>query len=219
MPSKIRLLSACALLAAVALSGCHHQPPAVAPPPAAAPPAPPPPPPPPPKCEALSENCTATDAIALTIGAQGASIKPPSGWKYAKESERSVAVGADGKSVLSAVEIASAEEPAILEALEKQTLASGIEKVKFEALKKRLKKPQITVDASGTPVELWEVSKSTSNGVSPELREQGVGTLLVFVAKLAPNRVVTGLGFVVVPDAEADAQKVMQAVQTLKGKP
>jgi hypothetical protein len=31
--------------------------------------------------------------------------------------------------------------------------------------------------------------------------------------------VITGLGFVVVPDAEADAAKVMAAVQTLKGKP
>ena len=219
MPAKIRCLCACAWLAAVALPACHHQPPVAPVAAASAPsPAPPPPPPPPPKCEALSESCVATDAIALAIGAQGAIIKPPSGWKYAKESERSVAVGPDGKSVLSVVEITSAEAPAIIEALEKQTLAAGIEKVKFEALKKRLKKPQITVDASGTPVDLWEVSKATSNGVNPELREQGVGTLLVFVAKLAPNRVVTGLGFVVVPDAEADAAKVMQAVQTLKGK-
>ena len=161
----------------------------------------------------------ATDAIALTIGTQGASIKPPSGWKYAKESERSVAVGADGKSVLSIVEIASADESAILESLEKQALAAGVEKIKFEALKKRLKKPQNTVDASGTPVELWEVSKATSNGVNPELREQGIGTLLVFVVKLAPSRVITGLGFVVVPDAEADAAKVMQAVQSVKGTP
>jgi hypothetical protein len=190
----------------------------VAAPPAPAP-APPPPPPPPPPCIALSENCTATDAITLAIGAQGASIKPPSGWKYAKELERSVAVGADGKSVLSAVEIPSAEEPAILDSLEKQTLAAGIEKVKFDALKKRLKKPQMSVDASGTPVDLWEVSKATANGASPELREKGVGTLLVFVAKFAPNQVITGLGFVVVPDAESDAEKVMQAVQSLKGKP
>jgi hypothetical protein len=220
LPSKIRFLCACALLGAIGQSGCHHPPALVpTPAPAAPPPSPPPPPPPPPKCEALSENCVATDAIALLIGARGVSIKPPSGWKYAKESERSVAVGADGKSVLSAVEISSAEEPAILDSLQKQTLAAGIEKVKFEALKKRLKKPQITVDASGTPVELWEVSKATSNGANPELRERGIGTLLVFVAKFAADHVVTGLGFVVVPDAETDAEKVMQAVQTLKGKP
>ena len=75
------------------------------------------------------------------------------------------------------------------------------------------------MDANGTPVDLWEISKSTSNGVNPELRETGVGTLLVFVARLAPDRVITGLGFVVVPEAEADAEKVMHAVQTLKGKP
>lgn len=220
LPSKLRVSCACLLLAVVTLPACQHKPPVVvAPPPATPPPSPPPPPPPPPKCEALSEDCVATDAIVLGIGAQGTSIKPPSGWKYAKESERSVAVGADGKAVLSAVELPSADEPSILDCLQKQALAAGIEKVKFEALKKRLKKPQITVDASGTPVALWEVSKSTSNGSSPELREQGVGTLLVFVAKFAANRVVTGLGFVVVPDAESDAQKVMQAVQTLKATP
>ena len=219
LPSKIQSFSAFALLAGALLNACHHPPPAAPVAAQAAPPSPPPPPPPPPKCEALSESCVATDAIALSIGAAGASIKPPPGWKYAKEAERSVAVGADGKAVLSAVEITSAEPSAVLEALEKQTLAAGIEKVQFDALKKRLKKPQITVDASGTPVELWEISKSTSNHVNPELREQGVGTLLVFVAKLEPTRVITGLGFVVVPDAEADAAKVMAAVQTLKGKP
>ena len=41
----------------------------------------------------------------------------------------------------------------------------------------------------------------------------------MFVSHLAADRVVTGLGFVVVPDAEADAEKVMHAVQTLKGQP
>ncbi len=167
----------------------------------------------------MSENCTATEGTTLAIGEQGASIQPPSGWKFAKQSDRSVAVSAEGKSLLAAVEIANGTEPAVLESLEKLTLAMAIEKVKFDALKKRFKKPQITVDANGTPVDLWEISKATSNGANPELRETGVGTLLVFVAHLAPDRVITGLGFVVVPEAEADAEKVMHAVQSLRGKP
>ncbi|HEY5373601.1 MAG TPA: hypothetical protein VIK01_07925 [Polyangiaceae bacterium] len=209
----------CGLSIALAcLPGCPPKPAVVAAPPPAAPP-PPPPPPAPPKCEALSENCTASEGTKLGIGEQGATIEPPSGWKFAKQSDRSVAVGPEGKSVLAAVEIPSGTEPAVLESLEKLTLATGIEKVKFDALKKRFKKPQITVDANGTPVDLWEVSKSTSNGANPELRETGIGTLLVFVAHLAPDRVIIGLGFVVVPEAEADAEKVMHAVQTLKGKP
>jgi hypothetical protein len=167
----------------------------------------------------LSENCTANETTALGIGEQGATIQPPSGWKFAKQSDRSVAISPEGKSLLAAVEIPSGAEPAVLESLEKLTLAMAIENVKFDALKRRFKKPQITVDANGTPVDLWEISKSTSNGANPELRETGVGTLLVFVAHLAPDRVITGLGFVVVPEAEADAEKVMHAVQTLKGKP
>ncbi|HEY3665921.1 MAG TPA: hypothetical protein VGL19_07980 [Polyangiaceae bacterium] len=197
--------------------GCHPKPVLAPPPPPAAPP--PPPPPPPPKCEALSESCIAAEGTALAIGDQGVIIEPPAGWKYAKLSDRSVAVSAEGKSLITAVEIATGTDAAVLDSLEKLTLATGIEKVKLDALKKRFKKPQITVDANGTPVDLWEISKTTSNGVNPELRETGVGTLLVFVARLAPDHVITGLGFVVVPEAEADAEKVMHAVQTLKGKP
>ena len=182
-------------------------------------PPPPPPPPPPPKCEALAENCTATESTLLDIGAQGATLTPPSGWKYAKLADRSVAVSSEGKSILAVSEIADGSEAAILTSLEQLTLASDILKVKFDALKKRFKKPQITVDAKDSKVDLWEVSKSTSNGVNPELREQGAGTALVFVARLSETRVVTGVGFVVVPEAEADAEKIMTAVQSLKAKP
>jgi hypothetical protein len=165
----------------------------------------------------LTENCTATDSTVLSIGAQGASLTPPSGWRYAKVGERAVSVSSEGKSLLTALEIADGSDTGVLSAIEKLSVDSAIEKVKFEALKKRFKKPQITVDANGTKVDLWEVSKSTSNGVNPELREQGAGTVLVFVARLGEGRVVTGLGFVVVPEAEADAEKIMHAVQSLKG--
>jgi hypothetical protein len=198
------------------VAGCHPTPALVAPPPQA-PPAPPPAPAPP-KCEALSENCVATETSLLGVGALGTTLQPPPGWTFAKQSDRSVAVGADGKALLAAVEIASGAEPAVLESLEKLTAASAIEKVKFDALKRRFKKPQFTVAANGVPVDLWEVSQATA-GVNPELLEHGSGTLLVFVARLTPDRVVTGLGFVVVPDAEPEAEKVMHAVQTLKGTP
>lgn len=154
----------------------------------------------------------------LAIGDRGTSIAPPVGWNFAQQSDRSVAVGAEGKSFITAVEIASGAEVDVLEALQKLITASDIEKVKLEALKRRFKKPQITVDAGGTPVDLWEISKTTAS-VNPELPAKGSGTLLIFVARLAADRVVTGLGFVVVPDAEADAEKVMHAVQSLKVKP
>lgn len=154
----------------------------------------------------------------LAIGDRGTSIAPPSAWNFAKESERSVAVGADGKSLIAAAEIASSAEVDVLEALQKLITSSGIEKVKLEPLKRRFKKPQITVDASGTSVDLWEISKTTAL-VNPELHGKGSGTLLIFVARLAADRVVIGVGFVVVPDAEADAEKVMHAVQSLKVNP
>ena len=79
--------------------------------------------------------------------------------------------------------------------------------MKFEALKKRLKKPQISLDANGAKVDLWEVSKASGNGGNPELHEQGAGTLLVFVVHVSADRAVAGLGFVVVPDAAGRCRK------------
>lgn len=161
----------------------------------------------------------ASESTALEVGAQGATLTPPSGWKFARLPDRSLAVSQEGKSLLAATEIGESSESAILASLEQLTLASDVLKVKFEALKKRFKKPQITVEAKDAKVDLWEVSKATSNGGDPELTGQGAGTLLVFVSRLSETRVVTGLGFVVTPEAEADAAKVMAAVQSLKGKP
>ena len=155
----------------------------------------------------------------LGIGEHGSTIVPPSGWKYAKLSDRSVAVSSEGKSLLTALEIPNNDDGMVLAALQKLTSDAAIEKVKFDALKKRLQKPQISLEANGAKVDLWEVGKATGNGANPELHEQGAGTLLVFVVHVAEGRFVTGLGFVVVPEAQADAEKVMAAVQSVKGAP
>jgi len=161
----------------------------------------------------------ATEATVLGIAEHGSTIAPPSGWKFAKLEDRSVAVSPEGKSMLAATEVPNGEQGTVLAALQKLTTDSAIEKVKFDALKKRFKKPQITLDADGKKVDLWEVSKSTGNLRNPELHEQGAGTLLVFVVHITTERVVTGLGFVVVPDAQTDAEKIMTAVQSVKGTP
>ena len=169
---------------------------------------------------ALTENCTAAAGTLLQIGEHGMStIVPPSGWKFAKLEDRALAVSPEGKSLLAASEGPAGNENALLATLTKLSADSAIEKVKFDRLKKRLKKPQISLDANGSRVDLWEVSKATGNGSNPELHEQGPGTLLMFVVHVAPERSVTGLGFVVVPEAQADAEKIMAAVQSVKGAP
>ena len=48
---------------------------------------------------------------------------------------------------------------------------------------------------------------------------RGNGTLLVLVGKPGPERTLFGIGFVVESVAEAEAPKIMQSVQTLRGKP
>lgn len=144
---------------------------------------------------------------------------PPTGWKYAKLSDRSLALSPEGKSVLTALELPGSDQAAVLAALKKLSADSGIEKVKFESLKRRLKKPQITLDAGGARVDLWEVGKATGNGSNPELHEQGPGTLLVFVVHVTVERAVTGLGFVVTSEAQTDAEKIMTAVQSVRSAP
>jgi hypothetical protein len=51
------------------------------------------------------------------------------------------------------------------------------------------------------------------------LADKGTGTLLVLVGKPAPEHTLFGIGFVVEAVAEAEAPKIMQSVQTLRGKP
>lgn len=168
---------------------------------------------------ALAENCTATETTQLSIGDHGSALVPPAGWKFAKLSDRSLALSPEGKSLITALELPGSDHAAVLEAVTKLVADSGIEKVKFAALKKRLGKPQITLDAGGARVDLWEVGKATGNGGNPELREQGPGTLLVFVVHVTPERAVTGLGFVLVSEAQTDAEKIMTAVQSVRGAP
>jgi hypothetical protein len=146
-------------------------------------------------------------------------LTPPPGWKFAKLADRSIAVSPDGTALLAAAEISSGAEAQMLDSLANLSQASALENVKFEALKKRFKKPQSTIDGQAGKVDLWEISKSTSNGVNPELRDKGTGTVLAFVARLGESRAITGLAFVVVPDAERDAEKVMNALRSLRSKP
>jgi hypothetical protein len=206
-----------------ALSACHHAAPvAAAPPPppvAPAPPAQPPPAASPARtCETLADNCLAAPGSALAIGNRGAWLVPPAGWVFAKLPEHSIAIGPDGKALLAAVAINAVDDKDVLAAMEKLAGELTIEDVKWDSLKHRLSKPQTSLDAGGAPLALWEINKNISHGSNPQIKGKGEGTLLAFHAKLAGDEMIVGVGFVVVPDAEAEAAQVMQSLQSLKGK-
>jgi hypothetical protein len=94
----------------------------------------------------------------------------------------------------------------------------GVKGLKVDKLKRRLKKPQQTLPAGEGSVDLWEVDKG-QQGESLSLADKGNGTLLVLVGKPSPAHTLLGIGFVVESVAEAEAPKIMQSVQTLRGKP
>jgi hypothetical protein len=184
-----------------------------------APPPPPTPPPPPARtCETLADNCVAAAGSALAIGNRGSWLTPPVGWVFAKLPEYSFAVGPDGKALLAAVAINAVDDKDVLDAMEKLAQALSIEDVKWDSFKRRLGKPQTTLDAGGVPLALWEINKNISKGNNPRIQARGAGTLLAFHAKLGTDEMIVGLGFVVVPEAEAQAGQVMQSLQSLKGK-
>jgi hypothetical protein len=189
---------------------------AVAPPPPPPAPPPPPPPPPPPKCEDLAENCSAGADTKLPIGDSGAWFTPPEGWHYARTAEGSIAVNPDGTAMMI---LAPSPDPSdIAPAVEAMVGQRGVKGLKVDKLKRRLKKPQQTLAAGEGTVDLWEVDKG-QQGEALSLGDKGNGTLLVLVGKPAPEHTLLGIGFVVESVAEAEAPKIMQSVQTLRGKP
>jgi hypothetical protein len=202
------------------LLACHggQQAPAAAPTPSAAPPPvkTPPPPPPPPKCEDLAENCSAGADTQLLVGDSGAWFKPPAGWHYARTPEGSIALNPEGTALM--ILTPSPDPSDIAPAVEAMATKRGVSGLKVDKLKRRLKKPQQTLPAGQGSVDLWEVDKGQQGGALA-LADKGKGTLLVLVGKPAPEHTLLGIGFVVESAAEADAPKIMQAVQTLRGAP
>lgn len=189
---------------------------APAPPPPPPAPPPPPPPPPPPKCEDLAENCAAGADTKLPVGDSGAWFAPPEGWHYARTSSGSIAVNPDGTAMMI---LAPSPDPSDLApAVEVMVGQRGVKGLKVDKLKRRLKKPQQTLPAGEGTVDLWEVDKG-QQGEALSLGDKGNGTLLVLVGKPSPEHTLLGIGFVVESVAEAEAPKIMQSVQTLRGKP
>jgi hypothetical protein len=186
------------------------------PPPPPAPPAPPPPPPPPPKCEDLAESCTASADTKLFVGESGSWFTPPAGWRYARTAGGSIAVHPEGSAMM--ILMPSPDPSDIAPAVESMVSERGVKGLKVDKLKRRLKKPQVTLTAGEGSVDLWEIDKA-QQGEALSLADKGNGTLLVLVGKPAPDHTLIGIGFVTEAVAEAEAPKIMQAVQTLRGKP
>ncbi|HYP91300.1 MAG TPA: hypothetical protein VEQ59_24205, partial [Polyangiaceae bacterium] len=144
--------------------------PAPSPPPAA------PPPPPPPKCESLAEHCVAAADTKLFVGDSGAWFTPPAGWHYARSQAGSVAVNPDGTAMM--ILQPSPDPSDMAPAVEMMVSERGVQGLKVDKLKRRLKKPQQSLAAAEGTVDLWEVDKS-QQGSTLSLADKGPGTLLV----------------------------------------
>jgi hypothetical protein len=164
----------------------------------------------------LAESCSAGPETKLLVGDSGAWFTPPQGWHYARTSEGSVAVHPDGSAMM--VLMPSPDPSDIAPAVEMIVSQRGVKGLKVDKLKRRLKKPQQSLPAGTGTVDLWEVDKA-QQGESLSLGDKGTGTLLVLVGKPDAAHSLIGIGFVTEAVAEAEAPKIMQAVQTLRGTP
>jgi hypothetical protein len=152
----------------------------------------------------------------LLVGENGAWFTPPLGWQYARTVEGSITVHPDGTAMII---LAPSPDPADLaSAVGAMTTRHAVTGFRPEKLKRRLKKPQQTLEAGTGSVDLWEVDKA-QQGESLSLADKGRGTLLVLLGKPAPEHTLLGIGFVVESAAETEAPNIMQSVQSLRGQP
>jgi hypothetical protein len=207
------------LFAVLAIAGCSKPPPpAPPPPPEPVKEEPPPPaPPPPPKCEALDEKCAATEATSLIIG-EKAQVRPPAGWRYAREAKASVAVSDDGNGFLAFTVAAKDDPESVLAATSTLLERLAVTDVKAPLLKTRLKKPQSTVNTGdGVTVKLWEVDRESHGGTDPK-KDGKPGAALIAVTTVG-GVVVVGVGYVTKAAASTHVPAIMTAVKTLRGAP
>jgi hypothetical protein len=205
------LLAACAV---ACFTGACKQKPASAPTPSpqTAQPALPAPPPPRPGCESLEERCQALPETELEVPASLARFRPPASWTYAKESAAAVAIAPDGNAALSFAAAASADADAMATTLAQLFTRLQITGVDAAFIKSRFQKPDSTVPAEGGELKLWELEKKP---VAPQMNGKP-GSLLLIHGVLGGQTLV-GAGFVVKPEAEAQAAPIMTAVQSLRG--
>ncbi|HEV8244616.1 MAG TPA: hypothetical protein VGP93_02480 [Polyangiaceae bacterium] len=194
------------------------------PPPQAPPPSPPPatvaaaptpaPAPPPPSCEGPNDDCKADATTRIQVADSGVAYSPPPGWKYLKAADYSRAEHAEGMASVGVTLANSESDDDVLAAVELLSKQLAIEHVSFDRLKKRLKKPQETLDSENGAIELWEINAGTQGGKSPEVKSRK-GTALLALARVATERTMIALGFVVEPDDQGQAGLIMKSVQSL----
>ncbi len=204
------LLAACAL---AAFTPACKQKPASGPAPQAQPdvPALPAPPPPRPGCESLEERCQALPETVLEVPATNAHFRPPASWTYAKESVAAVTIAPDGNAVLAFAPATSADADAMAATLEQLFKRLQVTGVQAAFVKGRFQKPDSTLPIEGGELRLWELEKKP---VAPQLNGKN-GSLLLIHAVIGGQTLI-GAGFVVKPEAEAQAAPIMTAVQSLR---
>jgi hypothetical protein len=223
LPARLRHLVPLGLASCFLLGvGCQAQtgatvlPPMQVPPAQTAAPAPATPPPPPaPRCESLAEGCKADESTRVEISQNGVFCTPPSGWTFEKLPDHARTVEPTGVAEVAFTIADSESEADVVKSVEKLAAQMGLEGIKSDRLKKRLKKPQSTLDGNGGTIELWEITGSVQGGAKPKLKDKGAGTALLALARVATERLVVVLGFVVEPDEQGQAGKIMQSVQSL----
>lgn len=161
----------------------------------------------------------ADEATRAEIAESGVFCTPPVGWTYEKPATHTRALEATGTAQVAFTIADSESESDVLASVGKLASTMGLENIKLDRLKKRLKKPQSSLEGNGGPIDLWEITGPLQGGPKPKLPEKGTGTALLALARVATERLVVGLGFVVDSDEQGQALKIMEAVQSLSVKP
>lgn len=120
------------------------------------------PPPPPPKCEALDEGCLAKAGTVASLPLLGWTIAPPSGWRYAQESEFTVVDRKDDKGAyLAATTVEGQKNPALLkkariDAIELVARHGNVKLAQRNVIDFHLRDVPDKLEVAGLKLSIWE---------------------------------------------------------------
>lgn len=208
-------LPCCALVVLSALvAGCGSKPPPAPPPPAAVVAEPEPPPPPPKKCEAIAEQCAASEGTRAKIAASEFALTPPPTWIYAQQGSATVAQASDSGAAIAFVGItgdaknakkdSEAREVAFADLSRQIGLAPptpGTRKVPWRV-------PDETKVVGPLKFGQWEIKSGT--------RASTKGSLLVVASSTDEGKAIVGVCFAPKEGEGMAVEAILKAIESIE---
>ncbi|MFO0550716.1 MAG: hypothetical protein U0271_20140 [Polyangiaceae bacterium] len=167
--------------------------------------------PPPPKCEAFSENCSATASTQAKVAGANVIFVPPAGWLYAQQATETISKPKAGDGIIGMAAFEATDKELVKVRGENyDRLVGALEVTLPEKNKKKWTpnwdKPDQTRKSGDMEIKLWQLEKAKRNTKT--------GFVLVIIAADASGKKVLGLAFAPEGDDKA-VEAISQSLETI----